>query len=246
MLEKWIYKRSDKIIMTWAGGFEYICEKGWEQQIPAHKVACISNGVDLEEFVFNKENNVYSDPLMKDARKKFVYAGSIRRVNNLGLIVDAARLINSKDVLFIIFGDGDERSLLEQQVQEFGLDNVVFKGKVEKKYIPSILNQSYCSILHNKSTQLDKYGQSQNKFFEYLAAGKPILMTYSVGHSIVNKYECGIELQEQTAYQIAEAVDNLSKMQDEAISFFNQHAYAVAKDYDFDVLTRKLIDIIEE
>src|SRR5690606_33888217 len=85
-------------------------------------------------------------------------------------------------------------------------NNVIFKGRVEKKYIPAILKKSYANILHNSSTSLDKYGQSQNKFFEYLAAGRCILQTYTTGYSICENYKCGISTKVQNSEKIAEAL----------------------------------------
>ena len=49
-LEKWIYKKSDAVVFTMEGGYDYIVEQGWEKEIPRDKVFHINNGVDLEAF----------------------------------------------------------------------------------------------------------------------------------------------------------------------------------------------------
>ncbi|USK59577.1 glycosyltransferase family 4 protein [Peribacillus asahii] len=246
--EKWIYNKADSIIMTWEGGKEYIIDQGWENQVDLTKVKHISNGVVIDTFDNNSEayKIVDSDLDNKDY-KNVVYAGSIRKVNNLGMLLDAAKIIQdqgNKDIRFLIYGSGDESDTLKKRCEEEKIHNVIFKGRVEKKYVPSILKKSYINILHNSSTSLDKYGQSQNKFFEYLAAGKCIIQTYSTGYSICERANCGISAPVQTAEEIAKAV--ITACSDEKRNrLMGQNAREVAYEFDFSRLTEKLINIIE-
>mgnify|MGYP002508161968 CR=1 FL=1 len=53
-LEKWIYKKADRIIFTMPGGQEYIRDRGWDRIINLDKVYHLNNGVDIEEFEHNK------------------------------------------------------------------------------------------------------------------------------------------------------------------------------------------------
>lgn len=248
--EKWIYRKSDFVVMTWPGGYDYIREQGWEKAIPESKVAHISNGVDLEPYRKNILEHPCPDSSLNDpAHKTFVYTGSVRQVNNLGILVAAAEVLKKKGnetAKIAVFGDGDELETLKSQVQEKQLDNIVFKGRVPKQNVPSILSQCYASVLHNSSTSLDKYGQSQNKFFEYLAAGRPILMTYSVGHSVIQKYGCGVELDEQTPEAIADAVIRLCDLSETEYQQYCRSAEACSKMFDYRELCNQLISIIKQ
>ncbi|HOQ02163.1 MAG TPA: glycosyltransferase family 4 protein [Acetivibrio clariflavus] len=246
--EKWIYKKADSIIMTWEGGREYIVDQGWEKTIDLNKVNHISNGVVIDSFDRNsEENQVIDSDLDNEDYKNIVYAGSIRKVNNVGLLLDAAKIIQnqgSNQIRFLIYGSGDESEMLKQRCENEGIRNVIFKGRVEKKYIPYILKKAYVNILHNSSTSLDKYGQSQNKFFEYLAAGKCIVQTYSTGYSICNRYNCGICAPVQNPEEIAKAI--IKACEDEEMNkLMGENARQAAYDFDFKKLTDKLIDIIE-
>ena len=247
--EKWIYKKADHVIMTWPGGYDYIVEQGWDRVIPREKVSHISNGVDLEAFFRNQREIRFEDPDLS-APEKFhaVYTGSIRRVNYLRLLVDAAEILEQRGnqrVQILVWGAGDEREALTALVQEKGLGNIRFKGPAPKSAIPSILGQADLSVLHNTQSILDKYGQSQNKFFEYLAAGRPILMTYSVGHSVCRARGCGEELPEQTAKAVADAIDRFSQLPEDESRAYALAAAETAKDYDFKALTNKLIGVLE-
>lgn len=246
--EKWIYKKADSIIMTWEGGKDYIVDQGWENDIDLSKINHISNGVVIEAFDRNSDEYQINDPDLDNKDfKNIVYAGSIRRVNNLGMILDTAKIIKNKginDIRFLIYGSGNESEILQQRCKDEGINNVIFKGRVEKSFVPSILKKAYVNILHNSSTSLDKYGQSQNKFFEYLAAGKCIVQTYSTGYSICNKYNCGISVPIQNAEEIAKVVIKACSNEEKNI-LMGQNARQAAYDFDFKVLTNKLIDVIE-
>jgi glycosyltransferase involved in cell wall biosynthesis len=246
--EKWIYKNADSIIMTWEGGKEYICDKGWDQEIDLNKVKHINNGVSVEAFDRNSQENIITDPDLDNLDfKNVVYAGSIRKVNNIGILLDAAKIIQEqghRQIRFLIYGSGDEKARLEKRCRDESITNVIFKGWIEKRFVPSVLKKAYVNILHNSSTSLDKYGQSQNKLFEYLAAGRCIVQTYSTGYSILKKYDCGICVPVQNAEEIAKAL--IKACHDEKYNrIMGENARRAVHDYDFRKLTGKLIDIIE-
>ena len=246
--EKWIYKKADSIIMTWEGGKEYIADQGWDKQIDIDKVKHISNGVIIDSFDRNSEEYQIMDSDLDNSNyKNVVYAGSIRKVNNLGMLLDAAKIIQEQghsQIRFIIYGSGDELEMLNQRCKVEGIDNVIFKGRVDKKFIPSILKKAFVNILHNSSTSLDKYGQSQNKFFEYLAAGKCIVQTYSTGYSICDKYNCGISATIQNAEEIAKVVLKACN-NEEKNKLMGENARQAVCEFDFSRLTDILIDVIE-
>lgn len=246
--EKWIYKKADSVIMTWEGGKDYIIDQGWDKQIDLNKVNHISNGVVIDTFDKNSSKYKITDSDLDDKNyKNVVYAGSIRKVNNIGMLLDTATIIQNqgiKDIRFLIYGSGDECEALKRRCKEENINNVIFKGRVEKKYVPSILKKAYVNILHNSSTSLDKYGQSQNKFFEYLAAGKCIVQTYSTGYSICDKYKCGISSSVQNPEEISRAIMEACS-DEEKNSMMGKNAREAAYQFDFNILTDKLINIIE-
>lgn len=248
--EKRIYKRADLVIMTWPGGYDYIIDKGWEKEIPRKKVKHISNGVDLDEYLINMKMHKNQQKTYENCREiRCVYTGSIRKVNNIGMLIEAAEILKERgvdNIRLFIFGAGDERDELEAKVKEKSIENVSFMGLVPKAEIPDILSKADINILHNRSTSLDKYGQSQNKLFEYLASGRPVLMTYKVGHSIIREEKCGIEVEKQSPETIADAIQLFFSLPDKEIENYRKRAFQCAAKYDFKKLTGELVNIIEE
>lgn len=248
--EKWIYKKADGVIMTIAGGQQYILDRHWEEEISLKKVHHINNGIVLREFDRNMAEHVWQDMDLDDTRYfRVIYTGSIRPVNDLGILLDAAKMIQElgyENIRFLVYGDGTERENLEERLVSEGIHNVVFKGSVEKKYIPSILKRGNINILHNRSTILDKYGQSQNKYFEYMAAGRYIVQTCPAGFSELAENRCGTVLKEQSAWEIARAITEVYEMDAKEYEQACKKTRELAEYYDFQILTKKLIQLIEE
>ena len=247
-LEKWIYKKADAIVFTMEGAYDYIVEQGWEKDIPRSKVRYINNGVDLEQFDYNKEHCTVNDPDLDDPDTfKVIYTGSIRHVNNLGLLLDAAKRVTDPRIKFLIWGDGDEKAALEQRVRDEGIGNVVFKGRVEKKYVPSIVSRADLNFAHNEPSPLFRFGISFNKLFDYLAAGKPILSDFSCPYNPSVQNGAGIGIDEPSAENVAHGIETLAGLPQEELARMRANARRAAETaFDFRILTQKLMDVIEQ
>ncbi|NLD48706.1 MAG: glycosyltransferase family 4 protein [Clostridiaceae bacterium] len=251
--ERWIYKKADKLIFTMEGGRDYIIKKGWDTgsggTVDLKKVFHINNGVDLEAFEYNREHyQIEDEDLNEDNVFKVVYAGSIRMVNKVSLLLDVAKILNEKgeyNIKFLIWGDGDEKDELESRAKEEGLTNVCFKGRVEKKYIPYITSQSQLNIALGESLPLYRFGGSMNKMFDYLAAEKPILFTFKLGYSILDKYGTGIELSDSSPRSIADNILYFNNLPADDYNKYCVNSRGAAMDYDFVRLTERLIEIFE-
>ena len=94
-------------------------------------------------------------------------------------------------IKLLIWGEGDYREALMKRCDELGLDNIVFKGRVEKKYIPYIVSRADVNLMHGKITGLLRFGISLNKLFDYLAAGRPIFSDLYTEYDLVAPIGCG-------------------------------------------------------
>lgn len=251
--EKWIYSKADKLIFTMEGGKDYIIEKGWNKEsggpIDINKVYHINNGVDLEAFDYNKEHYQIDDADLQDKETfKVIYAGSIRLVNNIGLLLDTAKILKERgenNIKFLIWGDGNELEALKHRVNQENLTNVVFKGRVDKKYVPYITSQGQLNIVLGKNNPLYKYGGSLNKMFDYFASGKPTLFTFKLEYSLIERYRAGIDLETDKASDIANNIQLFAKLPGNEYQEYCENARFAATDYDIKVLTERLIKILE-
>lgn len=248
--EYWIYSKADALIFTQEGGADYIRAHKWNIEnggkIDMSKVYHINNGVDLAAFDKNACEIVYEDEYLDNPDLyKVVYAGAIRPVNDIGLILDAAKLITDPKIKFVIFGDGNMLPTLKQRLIDEKIDNVVFRGHVNKQFIPSIDCRADLNLAHWKMTPLViKLGESCNKVFEYCAAGKPMFYTVHPSYGIAEKFDCGVMTEGFTAEDIANGIMKCANLSEERKEELSRNARTAAEYYDFKNLTKQLLDII--
>ncbi len=243
--EKWLYKKADALIFTMPGGIDYIKEQKWDKDLNLSKVFNVNNGVDLKEFDYNKETYITTDDDLNNQENiNFIYAGSIRKVHNVGILLDAAKYINNPKVKILIWGDGNELSMLKQRLIDENIKNVIFKGRVDKKKLPHILSKAHANILHCKTSPVLNLGISNNKTFDYLASAKPILSTFDFRYNFITDNNAGACVKEQTPQSIANAFEQMAKLSEDEYAKMCQNARQTAEEFDIEVLSDKFIDII--
>ena len=243
-VEYWLYKKADLIVFSMEGGRKYIKEKGWDiasgGAIDLKKVKYINNGVDLADF--NKNKYIYQlqdQDLENDNLFKVIYVGSIRLVNDLKTLIDAAEILkNNKYIQFLIYGDGGDRVLLENYCKKQNLKNIKFKQKwVELKYIPYILSKSSLNILNYQKTSILRFGGSQSKSFQYMASGKPICSNVKMNFCPINKYKLGIAKEFNDPEEYANAILSFKNMDLKGYNEMCNNSIKAAENYDYKNLT---------
>lgn len=245
--ERVMYRNVTGVIFSMPGGKDYIKDRKWNE-LDLNKFNYINNGVDIAQFDEDIKDHAFVDSDLDDKSVfKIVYTGSIRIANNIQSLVNAAKILKERGndkVKFLIYGDGDERSSLEQQSRKAKLTNIIFKGTVPKKRIPYIMSKCNAAILNYQKAKTLKYGGSQNKFFEYMAAGLPILMTVEMNYNLIAENNIGITIDTPDGEKIADAVEKLSNLSRDEYIQMSARAKNIAKEYDFKLLTNKLLSII--
>lgn len=253
--EYWIYKHASALIFTKEGDTDYLKENRWTTaqggDIDLAKCHYINNGVDISAFEERGLTMQLDDPDLNDETKfNITYVGTIRPVNNVWNLLDAAKILRAKggydDVQFLIYGDGGQLSELQERVMNEHLDNVKMKGFVNRQYVPYILSRSSINLLNYTQNKYNwTRGNSSNKLFEYMASGKPIISTVHMGYSIIKRYNCGVELDEDTPEALVEQIMHFHAMDASEREQIGKNAREGANDFDFSVLTGKLIKVIE-
>lgn len=248
--ERNLYRKADKLIFTFEGCYEYIVERGWQGDFVEDDVYYINNGIDLESYRDNLDNCRIDDVDLDDERSfKAVYTGTIGLVNDIDMLVKAAEILKDRgydDIKILVWGNGPELGRLEAEVSERGLDNIVFKHHVEKKYVPYILSKSDVSLLHNKELPVHRFGTSQNKKFDYLAAGRPVISTAKSGYDVIKENSAGVTLDSPTAENLVEGILYFYDLPKDEYAEYCANALELAAGYDFAVLSDILVVAIEK
>lgn len=249
--EYWLYQKADLLIFSMEGGKDYILEKGWASsqcgKVDLNKVVYINNGVDLHDFDYNKlQYKLIDTDLENEHLFRVIYVGSIRLANNMKQLIDAAELLQDiPNMQFLIYGDGEDRSYLEDYCLGKNIRNVIFKQRwVELKYIPYILSKSSLNILNYKNSEILRFGGSQSKSFQYMASGKPICANVAMGYCPINQFNLGIAREFQTAGEYAAAIKSIHNLKEQTYQQMCINAREAAKLYDYKVLTDKFVKAI--
>lgn len=251
-IEKWIYEKADKIIFSFEGGMQYLTERklllSQGGKVDPKKIFYINNGVNLEEFNRNKESfKIQDKDLEDDDYFKVVYLGSVRMVNNVKQLIDAAAILkDKKNIRFLIYGDGDDRPYLEEYCKINSINNVIFKDKwIPLKNVPYVLSRSSLNILNYKK-DFGTYGASSGKLFLYLASGKPICCNVEMNYCLLKKHLLGIAREFNDSQEYAEAILSLQEMDPKSRMSMHERLLSVVEDFDYKRLSAKLISAIVE
>lgn len=203
-LERFLYGRADRVVINSPGFRDHVVERG------AHSVELIPNGVDVEMF----SDSFKSDLLKKDVGPsgKFIvlYAGAHGEANDLEVVLEAASsLVENKEIVFIFIGDGKEKSSLIDKASELRLDNVEFYPPVPKVEMPGVLASADVCLAILKPIEAFKTTYP-NKVFDYMAAGKPVLLAIDgVIREVVEEAKAGIFVQPGDGTALANALTKL-------------------------------------
>ncbi|MCI9251256.1 MAG: glycosyltransferase family 4 protein [Lachnospiraceae bacterium] len=246
--EKWIYKKSTAIIFTDEGDYDYIKEKGWEKDIPKEKAFYVNIGVNIEQFDYNKTHKSLEDPMLqKKDIFKVAYTGSVRLVNNLKILIDAGKILKERgvnDVFIMIHGAGDQVEMLRKYCKKNGIDNVKLYGRIEKEQIPYVLTHADLCVLCYQDTPLLRFGGSMNKMFEFLASGRPVIANAKMGYSLIERYNCGIEIGSNDSAKLADEIIRFKNMDAEERASYGKRGRAAAEEYDINKLCKKMFDVL--
>ena len=250
-LEHKSYREANGIIFSFQGGRDYINDKGWSKDtggdVDTSNIGYLNNGVDLEGVDRQRIENVLDDPDLNTDKFKAIYLGSISQFNGLEILIETARVLQSrgeKRIQILIYGFGSQESKLKKLAADYGLRNIKFKGRLEKSYAMNLLSRGDINLFTFKDTPLLKYGTSPNKLFMYFASGKPVLSMIRPNYDLVEGKQAGISV-ENNPEAVANALELFSAMEQPEYEKYCINARATAEEYDYKNLVQVLIDKIE-
>ncbi|WP_066801057.1 glycosyltransferase family 4 protein [Sphingomonas soli] len=205
MLEWLSYHSADRLIGLSPGIVEGIRKRG----IAAERVTEISNGCDLALFGASappwRPDGVAESDLMA------VFAGSHGIANGLDALLDAAAELQGRgrdDIKFVLIGDGKLKPALRQRADELGLRNVVFHDPVDKARLSGLMRATDIGLQILANVPAFYFGTSPNKFFDYVAAGRPVLINYPGWLAgFVTEQRCGFAVPPADPAAFADALE---------------------------------------
>ena len=244
-IEKKLYSDADHVVFSLIGYAKYLQDKQWTVEqggnVDLKKTHYVNNGVDLKEFEEDLKHYQIDDKDLQDPSTfKVIYLGSIRQANNLYSLIEAAKELSYyQDIKILVYGDGPERSMLEEKVQSENIGNVIFKQKwIELKYVPYVLSRANVNLL-NYAANWAPYGGSMNKMIMSFASGKPIVCNAGMGYSPIRDRNLGIDKVFKSSKEYAEAISSIYRLPESEYAAMCKRVRETAKDFDTPLLCQK-------
>ena len=243
-LERFLYRRADRVIVNSPGYVTHVTERG------ARRVELVPNGADPQ--MFDPADGGLAFRSANHLEDKFIllYAGAHGLSNDLGVVLEAAKILQdgqvAREVIIVFLGDGKEKTTLQKQASSMGLTNVLFLPPVPKTGMAGILAGADACLAILKP--LEEYKTTYpNKVFDYMAAGRPVVLAIDgVIREVVEAAGCGIIAQPGNPAALVESIKTLAadpgrsrKMGLEGRKYLEEH-------FSRDKIAEKLLDLLTE
>ena len=239
LLERFLYKTSEKILTPLPKAYEYIESLG----IPKEKIVWMPNGVNLNRFDLGRDTLKSKDDFV------VMYAGALGAANKLEVIIRCADLVfkSFPQIKFVLIGDGPEKPKLVKMAEKMRLSNIEFKGLVSKREILKCLKGSNVLFFNLEDSPVFRFGISSNKLFDYLASARPVIFSCNAVNNPVAEAGAGITIPPNDPKALADAVIGLRKMSEEERETMGKRGREyVEKYYNISVLASRLDRVLKE
>ncbi|MBT3322251.1 MAG: glycosyltransferase family 4 protein [Anaerolineae bacterium] len=204
-LERFLYRAADRVMVNSPGYITHV------QGLGAKRVELVPNGVDAGMFAPAQRGETFRQSHNLNDKFVILYAGAHGMSNDLGVVLDAAEnLREEKNIQIVLLGDGKEKANLQAQAEKMALENISFITSVPKSGMADALAASDACLAILKPIEWYK-ATYPNKVFDYMAAGRPIVLAIDgVIREVVDAARCGIFTEPGDARMLANAMRELA------------------------------------
>lgn len=214
LLEGFLYRQANTVVVNSPGFIEHVKERG------ASRVELVPNGTDTRLINPGIDGNNFRSDHGLAGKFVVLYAGAHGMSNDLGIVLKAAKILESRqDISFVLLGDGKEKPSLLSTALELDLKNLLFIPPVPKMLMPQALAAADACIAILKPIPLYSTVYP-NKVFDYMAAGKPVLLAIDgVIRQVVETAQAGVFVPPGDPQALADAVQMMADNPHQTLSF---------------------------
>ena len=249
MLMQWAensaYRNSDKVVSLLPNAEKYMMEHGLKKG----KFVCIPNGVILDEWKNPLPLPENHESVLNDLKKKnkFIvgYFGGHAKSNALDLLLEAAKMIDTVDIHFVLVGSGVEKERLIKRSKHLKLKNVTFLPPIRKKSVPNLCKYFDCIYMGGLNSPLYRFGLCLNKMFDTMASGKIGICALSV-KSYFTTYQCGFDINAKPT-EICRAIYKIKELSFDELKMMENNGLNAAKNiFNYQDLSQRFIEVIDD
>ncbi len=216
--------------------------------VPTNRVELIPNGCDLS--IFSEAKVPWRPSEVDDNDLMAVFAGTHGVANGLDAVLDAAfelQVRKRQDIKIVLIGQGKLKDFLKKRAMNLQLTNVVFYDPINKKRLAGLLAGADLGLQVLSNIPAFYFGTSPNKFFDYIAAGLPVLNNYPGWLAdIIVKNNCGFSVPPDSPSAFADALELAADDRD-ALEGMSRNSSQLAKnEFDWNLLGDQFVSWLEK
>lgn len=164
--------------------------------IPKSKMFVLSNGTDTRRFHPGRKQALPQRVMrmIPSARIYVGYAGGLRKILGIHLLMEVADRFrrDGEDIVFLIAGRGPDEEALRRRVADQGLrDRFVLLGHLSYHDMPAFYDHCHVMVAPFTQSFINRFGSSSQKIYQYLACGKPVVVTRAPDHAFIEEEVLG-------------------------------------------------------
>lgn len=222
--------------------------KGIESRgIHSNRVTMIPNGCDLGLFAAadiapRRPKEIKKSDLL------VIFSGTHGIANGVGAALDVASELlkrNKLDIKFCFIGQGKEKQHLLLRKENENLTNCIFLDPIPKLELAAYLKGADIGLQMLRNIPVFYYGTSPNKFFDYIAAGLPVLNNYPGWLAdMISENDCGYTVEPDNVGAFADTLEEASAQRSSLIKKA-EHALILSKQFDRKILSSSFCTWLE-
>lgn len=240
-LEKFLYRHADGVVVNSPGFVDHVKSRG------ARSIELIPNGADPAMFDGSDSGESFREQHHLDDSFVVLYAGAHGMSNDLGVVLEAARILESKPEIRIVFlGDGKEKPKLQAQAEAMQLKNILFLPPVPKSEMPATLAGADACLAILKPLEAYKTTYP-NKVFDYMAAARPVVLAIDgVIRDVVESAGCGIFVPPGDAQIMAQTISSMADDRGQCRKMGLAGRNHLEKNFSRAAIAGKLLELMKE
>lgn len=240
-IELKLYKNSSKVVAVTDAFKKNLINRG----IDKDKIEVVTNGANLSLYQPKKKD----ENLLKELglENKFIvgYIGTHGLAHSLKFIINSISKVEDKDIHFLFIGGGAVKEKIVKLAKKLNLKNITFLNPIPKSEVSKYLSIIDVSLAPLKKSDTFKT-VIPSKIFEASAMLKPTLLgVEGQAQEIIEKYNAGICFEPESEKDFLEKLYTLKNNKD----FYSKAlkgCEVLAKDYNRDILAKKMLEIIKK
>jgi colanic acid biosynthesis glycosyl transferase WcaI len=211
-MERWIYRRADRIVVISEGFRENLLGKG----VDSGKLRVVSNWADPDQIVPGPRENAFRRELGTNGDLLVLYSGGLTHNSDLEPVLDAAAQLRGLPVRFAIVGDGVHKQVLVNRAAAAGLDNVAFFPFQPIERYGEVLAAADVTLVALNSAAT--FASVPSKIYKQMAAARPIIAITNPGNELsrlIADAQCGVTVRPADSEGIADLLRSALAQRDE-------------------------------